>query len=400
MDDNKTPEQYRSEIAMLNHEVYELQRQLDLKTDEQQKAITLDRNDPFGNPTEYPGYSGDYSDIVPQIKVPGCRLPVEPGRREKKALRKYYSIGGACLVFQWTTATVLSNLLMGIVVLVINHLNPGASIDAITGYSYGSSIVSAITMITYLVANTLFAWLGLKWAKIEPYSLVKTRNYTLAKAFQYCFIAVFIQYVASLFSDVFSDIIEKYGYSADTMDTTNMSQTSLGIIIYIMYGCIIAPITEEFFFRGMLLKVFSRANQRFAIVASAVFFGLAHGNLAQFMLAFILGIFLAHIDMKHNSIIPSIVVHVFLNTISDIFNYTYDDGNIPLSAAIDMIYVLMAVTGLVMLVDFIFKNKLPRTTPQQSRRGFAVAKTSFPFVIAFVVQLAYLILLILETKPK
>jgi len=35
-----------------------------------------------------------------------------------------------------------------------------------------------------------------------------------------------------------------------------------------------------------------------------------------------------------------------------------------------------------MFIEFRLKNKLPATTPQQSRRGFAVAVTSIPTVIA------------------
>ena len=96
-----------------------------------------------------------------------------------------------------------------------------------------------------------------------------------------------------------------------------MGKTGLGIAIMTIYSCLIAPITEELFFRGTLMKIFSKSNQRFGIVISAVFFGLAHGNLPQFMLAFLLGLFLGHIDMRHNSIVPSVVVHIFINSTVD-----------------------------------------------------------------------------------
>lgn len=49
---------------------------------------------------------------------------------------------------------------------------------------------------------------------------------------------------------------------------------------------------------------------------------------------------------------------------------------------INFLYIIITLAGLVMFIEFRLKNKLPATTPQQSRRGFAVAVTSIPTVIA------------------
>ncbi len=282
--------------------------------------------------------------------------------------------------------------------LILGFMHPDVPSQTISDYAYATSIVTAITAIAYLLCNTIFSLVGLRWAKVSPSSLIQTRDFSFAKCIQYCLAAIFIQYGASIFSTIFSDIISKYGYSADILDDSSLAQNGLGIAVTIIYGCIIAPITEELFFRGMLLKVFSRASQRFAIVATAVFFGLAHGNLAQFMLAFLLGIFLAHIDLKHNSILPSVLVHIFLNTVSTAFNYMMDENDMLTTAALNIIYMLMAGAGLIMLIEFSLKNKLPSTTPQQSRRGFAIAKTSIPVICAFGLQVIYLVLLILVNR--
>ena len=147
-----------------------------------------------------------------------------------------------------------------------------------------------------------------------------------------------------------------------------------------------------FFFRGMLLKVFSKANQRFAVFATAVFFGLAHGNLPQFLLAFLLGLFLAHITLKHGSIIPSIVVHIFVNTFVTVM------GELDLSGDMEIVLNLsleaLAAFGLLMLLIFRSKDKLPATTPAQSKRGFAIAKTTVGVVAAFTIQTAYMLFLV------
>ncbi|MBQ8297830.1 MAG: CPBP family intramembrane metalloprotease [Ruminococcus sp.] len=396
MDENMTPEQFQTQIAALNHEIYELHKQLEQKEQQIQTSTMIDKKNPFDNPTEYPDYNGDYTDIVPQIEIPGCKIPVEPHKGEKKRLRRFYSIGGSSIIFHFLFTMLFSMIAIGVAMFVLQLKNPDVPYETLYNYAYSSSIIISITAVTYLIANVLFTFIGLKWSKQGGSSLMKTRDFTVGKAVQYCFSAIFIQYGAAIFSTIFSDILSKYGYST-MIDNSGLAETFPATIILIIYQCIIAPVTEELFYRGMVLKTFSKANQRFAIVASSVFFGLAHGNLPQFMLAFLLGMFLAHISIKHNSLLPSIIVHMFVNTTATVINFaiTEFEDSYLIIGAVNIVYLLMAVAGLVLFIEFSLKNKLPRTTPQQSRRGFAVAKTSLPMIIAFVLLAGNTILTIM-----
>ncbi len=398
MAENLTPEDYRAEIAALNHEIYILQTKIEQQNARQQKEELIDKYDPFCNPTEYPDFCGDYSEIVPQIEIPGCKIPVEPSQKEKKRLRHYYNIGGANMAFHLIFTLAASSLLIFIVMLVLQLINPDVSYEVLYDYAYGSSIMAGISAIVYLIANVLFSYIGFKWSKVKFSSLIHTRDFSFGKAVQYCFTAIFIQYAAALICMGFSDIIEKYGFSTD-ISTEGYAETAAGLIISSLYACIIAPITEELFFRGMLLRTFGRANQRFAIIASSAFFGLAHGNLPQFLLAFLLGIFLAHIDLKHGSLIPSVIVHMFINTSATVLNYITDhSGSLAVTTVLNMVYLLISLVGLIMLIEFRSKNKLPSTTPHQSRRGFPVAVTSFTVTAAFIGEFLLTLFTILMTK--
>ena len=176
----------------------------------------------------------------------------------------------------------------------------------------------------------------------------------------------------------------------------DMGKTGLGFTVLLMYSCIIAPLTEELFFRGALLKIFSKSNQRFGIFMSAFFFGLAHGNLPQFTLAFLIGIFFGHIDMKHNSIVPSIVVHILINTLATVVT-EFKDNTVVMGIS-GMLLILCYIIGIIMLVIFRKNCKLPVSTPAQTRRGIAIAKTSVGVILAIVVHVAYTLLIIYQTK--
>ncbi|MBQ6251515.1 type II CAAX endopeptidase family protein [Ruminococcus sp.] len=386
---------YSAEYAALNHEIYSLTKQLEAKERELKEKQKTDVYDPFDNPSEYHWYNDDYSEILPWITMPEFSVPFEPAKVEKNALRKYYNIGGFIFLFQFLFSNVLALLLISLIQLILGKLNPDAASGAIEHYMRGGSIFVAINLIIYLAANVGFAFIGLKWAKIKPSFMLNTRDYSFSDAVVHCLAGLFIWICAGFISSGIDDIFSQYGFSTDILDH-DYGKTALGFAIMTIYSCIIAPLTEEIMFRGALMKIFSKADRRFAIFMSAVFFGLAHGNIPQFMLAFLIGIFFGHIDMKHNSIIPSVVVHIFINSMVTVISLLKD--NDELMGLYGLALIAGSVVGLILLIIFRVKNKLPMSTPAQKLRGISVAKTSVGCIIAVVIHIGYMALNIIATK--
>lgn len=396
MDDLINIDERDAESAALNHEIYELTKRLNEKEKECGRLMTADPADPFGNPTEYKGFSGDYTKIQPRLGTTGYKLPLEPDYAEKKAVRRFYSIGGWCMIFQFIMSFGASVALVNVIMAVLQILYPEAGFDALYDYMCGSSILVALNMIVYLFCNVLNAFIGMKWAGEKASSLIHTKDFSFAKAVQYCLAALFIWVVSIYAATAINDVFSKYGINT-MVDQSGLGESAMGFVVTIIYTCIIAPVTEELLFRGMLLRVFSKANQRFAIVATAFFFGLAHGNIPQFLLAFLLGIFLAHITMKHGSIVPGIIVHIFINSFSTAFSYLSEAGNVVLIMATLGLFAA-AILGMIMLLVFHGDNKLPATTPAQSRRGIAIASGSVPFIAAVVIEVIYMIYALMSNQ--
>ncbi len=86
----------------------------------------------------------------------------------------------------------------------------------------------------------------------------------------------------------------------------------LGAIVLI---CLIAPVVEEMLFRGIILRSFLRQYPPgVAIVHSAAVFGMAHLNVYQFVLAFLLGLLLGKLYERTRSLLPGMLVHGCYNT--------------------------------------------------------------------------------------
>lgn len=88
-----------------------------------------------------------------------------------------------------------------------------------------------------------------------------------------------------------------------------------GTLTTVVSVCLIAPVVEEMLFRGILLRAFlERYPRGLAIAYSALFFGAAHLNIYQFVLAFGLGLLLGWLYERSRSLVPCIALHAALNS--------------------------------------------------------------------------------------
>ncbi len=395
MPDNISPEQYHSQVAALNHEIYRLN--VRLNEAERRRALeeVHDPLDPFGNPTEYHESQADYSEILPQINYPGFTVPLDPQFEERKRLKRCYAAAGGCMLAHFVLSDYVTAGIYAIIRELLRLVSPDASSEAITRYIARSAILPALMLLIYGSFNVIFALLGMKLNSVKPSVLFRTKDYSPGKAGQYCLIGIFLLFVTTLVSVMTESIFSKYGYTTDVVDLDGVGITASGKMLMLIYTCIVAPVTEEFFFRGMLLHGFSKANQRFAVFFSALFFGLAHANIPQFLLAFTLGIFLAHITLIHGSLVPSIIVHIFINSFSTTMSELDLEGSSLIIA--NEIFIVLAVIGGILLMIFRSSHKIPATTPAQTRRGLSLALATPLVTITLILQIIYLFSLIFNS---
>lgn len=80
----------------------------------------------------------------------------------------------------------------------------------------------------------------------------------------------------------------------------------------LFYTAIFAPLVEELIYRGLVLRYLEKYGKVFAILMSAMFFGLMHGNPTQAIFAFLFGILYGYIALEY-SILWTIFLHIFNN---------------------------------------------------------------------------------------
>ncbi len=89
-----------------------------------------------------------------------------------------------------------------------------------------------------------------------------------------------------------------------------------GAVQLVVSAVVIAPLSEELFFRGMLLGMFWRLGGRawLAVVLSAIGFGLIHAGQPQAVIPLTtMGLILGYVRMRYRSLPACVLVHALFN---------------------------------------------------------------------------------------
>lgn len=92
-------------------------------------------------------------------------------------------------------------------------------------------------------------------------------------------------------------------------------------IISLFVIAMVPAFLEESVYRGCFFNTYSKVSPLKAIVLSAFFFGLMHGNINQFSYAFAMGMIFCLIVEGTDSIVSSMIIHFIINGSSVVMLY-------------------------------------------------------------------------------
>ena len=86
-------------------------------------------------------------------------------------------------------------------------------------------------------------------------------------------------------------------------------ENTVSYIIVSVLTTALLPALEEIRFPGRILGSLRRFGDGFAVIISAMLFGITHFYITQIPMAFILGLVMGFIVVKTNSLLPGILIH-------------------------------------------------------------------------------------------
>lgn len=245
--------------------------------------------------------------------------------------------------------------------------------DAVTTNFWGYIVAVAVGL------ALLFAWKGKAYWNEQI--CAKEKKMDVGSFFCLLAFVVSAQLLVQVLTPVLEWLLNKIGLSAmAALEMATIDSNSVSMFLYVAF---LGPFAEEVLFRGLVLRTLRPYGKGVAIVASALLFGLYHGNIVQIPYAFLVGLVLAYTTLEY-SIFWAVVLHVFNNfVLADLMDRI---GKLLPEGAIDTVFmVIVSVAALVALVIGICRRKeicayvRENKTDKVAMRGFISSPVIWTF---------------------
>lgn len=224
--------------------------------------------------------------------------------------KKYFS-RFAFALFGFELASFCAYMLISELFVAIVNLAAPSLLDSVDFVSAASHILNFAAI--YAVALPIFC------AIAAPLPTVRPAKETLGVGSfigGFCICLVFMQ-AGNYISNSIVVFIENVTHTT----LVNPVQTMVGqssMWIDVVFIVILAPVLEELFFRKILCGKLLALGEGYAVLLSAVLFGLSHGNFFQFAYTALVGAVLGFIYIKTGRLIYSIIYHALLNLLGGV----------------------------------------------------------------------------------
>ena len=271
--------------------------------------------------------------------------PTEEQIREQKKLserrelkRKCISTGLLCLItffVLYTSALLFANImsyaLKGTVFLTDDKLSliPDMLLNSIA------------SLLGFGVVGVIFG----KITKTDFSAIFPHKKISLKKLSAVVVIGYAVCIIANYIAQIFVTDLNLFGIDPSYSLGSTGSTSILEHIVYIVSVALVPAVTEELVYRGLVLGRLRKFGDGFALVTSALLFGLMHGNLVQAPFAFVVGLATGWALISTGSIIPSMLIHCFNNLMSVLADIAYENcGYLGISEDIvGMIFLIFYV---------------------------------------------------------
>ncbi len=219
-------------------------------------------------------------------------------------------------------------------------------------------------------------------------------------------IAVGASYAANFATVYVEQLLENLFHLPMSAPSTVSLGSPVVTAIQLISLCLVTPLVEELFFRGGLLGETLPLGTAFAVLTSALSFGLFHMS-AAIPFATVMGLCSGYLTVRCRSLLPSIGVHAFINICSLLSNTlarflsTAEEGSLSffLAAWGNMLLegvIVLSIPAAVVLAVILHKklfvplpNGCPMLTGKEKCRVYWTHPTSIAFLVLVVIATVF-----------
>ena len=263
----------------------------------------------------------------PQPVSPGQTLPDDPTNSDKAPWTIQQTFKGIFLtLFPWIAFALLLNSLGGGKASSSVPLSPQRVLIA----AIITLVFSAVIEGAFLIAPFYYALAA--YRRITPRAKLALkalgfRKFPVGRTFSW--IVILIIAILAV-NNIYQYLITVLHLNLQTNDQVLLAESKhapLTTYATLLVAVFIAPFCEEIFFRGFVFQGLRRGMPvGWAIMLSALLFGVAHADPGSFAVLFIIGVALAFLRWRTKSIWPGMILHMLNNGIGALVIILYMQG--------------------------------------------------------------------------
>ena len=259
---------------------------------------------------------------------------------------------------RWALTTVFANLIISVLILVIEFFAPLMPISVY--YFLDSNMGELVQQIAYsIIMFTVPYIIVTAISKQRVKDLIQIKWQKPVKTFPLIMMGLGAAMVINLLVSKFVTLLEGYGIDT-TAPSLEMPQGIVGATLYVFVLTVVPAIVEEFAFRGIVLGSLKKYGSGYAIIVSAVLFGLMHGNIVQIPFATLLGLVMGYVAVATGSIIPCVIIHFLNNLMAGVEEIVARyGGETARIVAVYICFIAYLVIGIIGFVIICKKYKHP-----------------------------------------
>ena len=219
------------------------------------------------------------------------------------------------------------------------------------------------------------------------YEHVAPRKMTIQSFAMICASLYGVRFISKLILGGIEKLLFAMGIPATLVANTSEELTSS--IIFVLYLGVMAPVVEEFIFRGFIGYRLERYGKVFTILFTALIFSLFHANITQEVFTFMAGIVFAYVAIEYG-FQWAVVVHMMNNFIFAVVVDIYLAQMINLGA-FSIVQLLDLVGFIILVLVVILKWKDIKEYIDVNRGFHGIAQITFSRVtiILFIIYLLF-----------
>lgn len=189
---------------------------------------------------------------------------------------------------------------------------------------------------------------------------------------------------------------EGFGFSFSSGDEPQIN-SFVDIIALFIGTAIIPPLVEEFAMRNVVMQPLRKYGNLFAIICSALVFGIFHGTPSQIPFAILCGLFLGYAVIATDSIWTGVIIHAIVNGLSCCYYaILYFTDEETADTAYSFICLALGAFGFVALIIYIskYKAEFNRIISKNGLEEYSLKQKVSKFIFAPAMIIAIIVFLI------